>query len=285
MAFMLASTFTSALMMACVRAVSEHIHAFEITFFRALFGFIVLLPVLLRHGLAPFRTRRLGLHALRGTVHVTATLLIFLGVTMSPLAKVTALFFSAPLFAAVLALVILGESMRARRVSALVVGFIGTMVVLRPDTGVVEPGVLLVLASAALWGLGLTIIKVLGRTETSVTTTLYMGVFMMPIALAAAIPVWRWPTGVELAWLAAVGGLGGLTHLFLAQAYREAEMTAVLPIDFTRLLWVASIAYVAFGEVPTLDTWLGAVLIFSAATYSSIRESRLAGEQEGRGSG
>ncbi len=274
MGCMLISTLLSAAMIACARWVSKDIHATEITFFRSLFGLLVFTPVFIRHGFAPLRTKRLPLHAVRGTVHVCATSLFFVAFSMSPLAKMTAVFFSAPLFAALLAIVILREVPHARRIAAIVAGFSGAILVIHPGAGVVDVGALVMLASAALWGFGLMVIKVLSRTESSLTTTLYMGVFMTPLSLLTALPYWQTPTWEQFGYLAAVGCLGGLNHLFLAQAFKEADMTAVLPFDFTRRIWAAIIGYVVFLEVPEIWTWLGGAVIFVSATYISIRESK-----------
>lgn len=274
MALMLLATFLSAVMIGCARAVSAEIHPNEITFFRSIVGFLVFVPIFFRHGLEPLRTRRIGLHATRGVIHAAASLLFYLGVAMSPLAKVTALFFSAPLFAALLALLVLRETVHARRVAAIAAGFAGTLIVMRPGTGAFDAGAYVIVASAALWGLALAIIKALSRTESSLTMTLYMGIFMTPISLVAAVPYWQTPNLEQLAWLIAVGVLGGLDHWVLAQAYKEADMTAVLPLDFTRLLWTSLIGYLAFAEVPDAWTWIGGAVIFAAAAYLSVRETR-----------
>ena len=274
MSCMLISTLLSAGMIACARYVSKDIHAFEITFFRSLFGLLVFAPVFMRHGWAPLRTKKLHLHACRGVIHVTATMLFFLAFTMSPLAKMTAVFFSAPLFAALLAIVILREVPHGCRIAAIFAGFTGALVVIHPGEGEVDVGALVMLASAALWGVGLMVIKVLSRTESSLTTTVYMGFFMTPIALVAALPYWQTPTWAQFGWLATVGCLGGLNHLFLAQAFKETDMTAVLPLDFTRLIWATLFGYFVFAEIPEIWTWLGGAVIFGAATYISVRESK-----------
>ena len=274
MGCMLVATLLSAGMVACARHVSKEIHPFEITFFRSLFGLLVFAPVFVRHGWAPLRTHRLHLHACRGVIHVTATMLFFLAVSMSPLAKMTAVFFSAPLFAGLLAILILRETAHARRIGAITAGFAGAIIVIHPGEGEVDVGALVMLVSAALWGFGLLVIKVLSRTESSLTTTVYMGFFMTPIALIAAVPYWETPNWTQFGWLAAVGCLGGVNHLFLAQAFKEADMTAVLPFDFTRLIWAAILGYLAFAEIPEVWTWLGGTLIFVSATYISVREGK-----------
>ena len=275
MAFMLGNAFGATGVNAIVRGLSSDLHPFEMAFFRCVFGLLVLAPMILRHGLEPFRTRRLGLHALRGAFQAVGLLMFFLALSMTPMATVQALFFTAPLFATLLAVVVLGEAIRGRRIAALAVGFAGALVVLRPGFGVLDPGALLMLAAAATWGCAIIVIKVLSRTESSLTATLYPTLFVTPIAFVAALPYWRQPTLDELGWMAALGTLASLSHLCLAQAFKEAEVTAIMPVDFTKLIWAALAGYLLFAEVPGLSIWLGGAIIFSAVTYIAIRERRL----------
>ena len=275
MALMLVSGLCVAAMSACVRHVSSDLHPLVIGFFRTVFGLLAFAPFLLRSGLEPLRTGRVGLHAVRGVLNVIGMLTYFTALSLTPLAKVTALGFSAPLFATVLALVVLGETIRMRRVTALIVGYLGALVILRPGFVALDTGSLYALASASAWGLGMIVIKVLSRSESSLTITLYMTLFGMPIALMVAVPIWQTPTLEQVAWLAAIGTLATLANLSVAQAFKEAELTAVLPFEFTKLLWASMIGYLIFAEVPSPWTWVGGTMIFSAATYIAFRERRV----------
>ena len=270
--FMLLAAMATAGMNACVRFLSGDLHPFEIGFFRCLFGLLILMPLLVRYGLRPLRTSRIGLHMIRAALNVTATLLFFLGLAHTPLAKAVALDFSAPLFAAVLALVFLHERMPARRSAALVVGVAGVLLVLRPWRGNIDVGAIFVLASGATWGLTLIIIKVLSRNDSSLATTVYVGLFTTPLALIAALPVWQTPNVQQLGWLALTGGLGGLGQLSLAQALRTTDVTVILPIDFTKLVWASLLGFLVFAEKPDLWTWVGGTTIFVAAFYVAATE-------------
>ena len=274
-AFMLAATLFFASMQASIRGLSEDVHPFVMVFFRNIFGLLVFVPFFARQGLALFRTRRIGLLAFRSVLSVGAMLLFFSGLALTPLAKVVAIDFTGPLFGTLLAFLILGERIRMRRITALVVGFTGTMVIVRPGVVALDVGALLVLASTVFWGLAIIVIKVLSRTDSSATITLYMALIAIPITFVVALFVWQTPTWPQLGWLVAIGVLGNLGHLAVNQAFRETDVTAVLPFDFTRLLWATLLGYAFFGEVPHLTTWIGAVMIFSAVVYITYRESRL----------
>ena len=274
MAFMMISTLTGSVMIAAIRHLGTDIHPFEMVFFRSFFGLVFFAPWLIRQGLAPLRTRHIVLHGARSGLQVAASLAFFTALTMAPLAKITALQFSAPLFATVLALVALRETIRARRIAALVVGFAGTLIIVRPGLVEVDLGSALVLISAVMIGLIMILIKILSRLESSATITFYAALLGTPFALIAALPVWRAPSPEHWPWLIAIGFLGSLSQLAFTQAFKEADVTAVLPLDFTRLIWITIIGYAVFGEIPDVWTWVGGAVIFSSATYIAFREIR-----------
>ena len=177
-ALMCLSTFAFAIMHGLVRFVSEVLHPFQIAFFRNIFGLAFLLPLILRSRFAILRTNQIGLHALRGVINIAAMLMFFTALSMTPLAKVTALSFTAPIFMAILAILILGERFRIYRLGAILAGFLGMLIILRPGLISIDIGALLVTASAALWAVAMIIIKIQSRTEASVTIVAYMGIFL-----------------------------------------------------------------------------------------------------------
>jgi len=271
---MIMATFLLSVMLGLIRFVSFELHPFEVVFFRNLFGLGIFLPVLLKAGLEPLRTKQIGLHSIRGLLQSASMCLFFYGLSLTTLAKVAALNFTAPLFASVAAVLLLREPLGFNRASALVVGFLGALVILRPGLAVFNVGVGMILTSAMIWGVVLIIIKRLAVTESSLTITLYMMLYLTPLTLIAAIFVWEWPTLVQLGWLVAVGSCGTAGHLCMAQALKDADTTAVMPFDFGRLIWAGLIGFLFFSEIPDVWTVVGAVVIFSAAMYLAVQESR-----------
>ncbi|MEO1090860.1 MAG: DMT family transporter [Pseudomonadota bacterium] len=271
--YMAVAALAMVLMHALVRVLSTDIHPFEIAFFRNFFGFLVLLPVLWRQGTGQLRARRPGLIVLRGFVDSLAMLAFFAALAITPLAAVTALSFTAPLFATLLAIPILREVVGLRRALSLVVGFVGALIVVRPGSAeIMSAGAGLVLLAAGFWGLTLTFIKILSRTESSVAITFYAALALMPLTLLASLPVWTWPDANHWGLLALTGVFGTVAQLCLSQALRLAEVTAVLPIDFTRLIWSALLGFVLFAEIPDAATLLGGSLIFGSVVYITHRE-------------
>ena len=277
-ALMVIGTLFFACMHASVRQVSTMgLHAFEIAFFRNLFGLLVIVPWIWKHGLAPFHTSRLPLHGLRALLNAVAMLAFFWALTMTPLSLVTALTFAAPVFATALAVPFFGERAGVVRWASILVGFLGTLVVIRPGFVPIDLGPMLTLFAAITWAVVLLIVKSLGRTESSITITAYMSLLITPIALVPALFVWQWPSGEQLVWLVAIGILGNIGQILMVQALKEAPAFVVMPFDFLKLIWISAIAYVAFTEVPDLFTWIGAAMIVSSAAFIAYRERRKSG--------
>ena len=273
--WMLGSTVCLALMHTTIHHVSDTVHPFVVVFFRLFFALIVVIPFFIRDGLAPLKTSKLGLLTLRGVLNFGAMLCFFMALSMAPIADVTALSFTAPLFATLLAVLILKEKLGWRRVAAIVVGFVGTLVVLRPGFAEISTGYILVLVATIFWGACVIIIKTLSRTESSVTITTYMSLVMAPLALVPALFVWSWPSLTDFAWLAFLGLLGGCGQMAVSQALRHAETHVAMPFDFVRLIWVSITGYLFFAEVPDIFVWLGGALIFSSTAYITIREHKI----------
>ncbi|MEP1197917.1 DMT family transporter [Tateyamaria sp.] len=275
------STVAFSIMHGLVRFVSEVLPPFQIAFFRNIFGLAFLLPLLMRSRFAILRTKRIGLHALRGVVNVGAMLMFFTALSISPLAKVTALSFTAPIFMAILSVLILGERFRIYRWLAIFFGFLGMLIILRPGLVAIDIGALLVTASAALWAVAMVIIKILSRTESSVTIVAYMGIFLGLFSIGPAVWVWQ-PFGLEtLAWMVVIGLFGSIAQMSLSQSLKETDPTALMPFDFLKLVWTALIGAWFFAEVPDIFTWIGAGVIFSSGVFIAFREKRVSAYAEG----
>jgi drug/metabolite transporter (DMT)-like permease len=257
-----------------IRYLTETMHPFEVAFFRNLFGLVFVIPWFLRFGFEPLRTGHIKLHLLRSLVNVVAMLCFFSALAMTPLAQVTALGFTAPIFTTILAALVLGEVVRLRRWTAVVIGFAGTLIVLRPGFAEVELGHALVLISTVFWAFALLIIKTLGRTDSSITIITYMSLLQLPLSLIPALFFWTWPALDLIPWLLAIGLLGGGAQWLMTESLRQADTSVVMPLDFCKLPWTALLAYLAFAQVPDIFTWIGGAVIFASAFYIAIREQR-----------
>lgn len=258
-----------------VRHLVQDLPVFVVVFFRSLFGLLAMLPFLLRPGLASLRPARPMLHGLRAVIGLVAMACWFHALGRMPLANATALSFTMPLFASIAAVLVLGETMRARRWTAVAVGFAGAMIILRPGFAAVTGATLLVLLSALLMAANQTVVKRLARDEHANAIVFWLVLLMTPASLAPALLVWRTPDPGQFAWLAALGAVATVGHQCMVRALAATDATAIYPFDFTRLIFAALIGYAAFGEVPDAWTWAGAAVIASSAIYIARREAYL----------
>lgn len=266
------STIAFSIMHGLVRFVSEVLPPFQIAFFRNIFGLAFLLPLLMRSRFAILRTKQIGLHALRGVINMAAMLMFFTALAISPIAKVTALGFTAPIFMAILAVLVLGERFRIYRWSAIFLGFVGMLIILRPGLVAIDTGALLVIGSAALWAVAMIIIKIQSRTESSLTIVAYMGIFLGVFSIAPAVWVWQ-PFGLQtLGFMVLIGLFGSIAQMAISEALKETDSTALMPFDFLKLIWTAMIGVWFFSEIPDIYTWIGATVIFLSGLFIAIRE-------------
>ena len=273
---MCVSTIAFSVMHGLVRYISTDMHPFQIAFFRNVFGLVFLLPLIVRSNFVIFQSKRIGLHALRGVINIIAMLMFFTALSISPLAKVTALSFTAPIFMAVLSFFILAERFRLHRWLAIVTGFLGMLIILRPGLVVIDTGALLVIGSASLWAVTMILIKILSRTESSVSIAGWMGIFLGLFSIGPALWVWQTPTVIDIGWLLLIGLFGSMAQVSLAQSLKETDPTAIMPFDFLKLIWTALIGIWFFAEIPDVFTWIGAAVIFSSGLYIAHRERRAA---------
>lgn len=263
-----------ACMSGLIRYVAESLPPLEIVFFRNLFGLLALAPWFWRHGLGGLKTARFGLLLTRSVSGLAAMSAWFVALTLIPLADVTALSFTAPLFATVLAVLFLGEIVRARRWLATLVGFAGAMIILRPGMQSLESGALLAIFAASMMACSSIFLKKLTSSESPEKCVAWAHLLMTPASLIPALWVWQWPDGLSYVWLIGIGVMAVMSHVSMNRAIKLGDLTAVLPYDFTRLPFVALIGYLAFGQTPDLWVWTGAAVIFSSTIYITHREVR-----------
>jgi drug/metabolite transporter (DMT)-like permease len=274
--WMLFGGFCAVMMNVLVRLAAQRMHPFEVTFFRCLFSLFLMLPFIIRTGPSLLSTRKIGFYTLRAVAGLIWMLSWFYGITYVPLATATAVNFTAPLFATIAAAVILHEEVGLRRWAAVVIGFVGVLVIMRPSHESLDPMLLVILLSAASWAMNNITVKYLVRTEPPSTVVALFSVYLAPLSLVPALFVWQWPDLRTLIVLAGLGVLGTLAHLSVARAYVTADASACAPFEFVRLPYAALIGYLLFGEISNAWTWVGAAIIAGAVIYVAHREAKLA---------
>ncbi len=273
---MLGSTLLFALMVVAIRLAAATLHTFEIAFFRNFFGLVAALPLLLRHGPGLLRTTQLPRYFIRCLVGVVSMFCGFWAIGHLPLAQAVSLSYSAPIFVTIAAVIFLHEQVRARRWAAVVLGFIGVLVIVRPGSGDFSAGTLVAVTAALLSGIVSIQIKQLSYTEPADRIVLLTTAIWVPMSLLPALLVWQWPQGITWLWVVAAGFLGTGGHMLWTRALKIGDVSALTPISFMQLPVVAVFGYLLFGEAVDRWTALGAGIIFAANAYIAHREARLA---------
>jgi drug/metabolite transporter (DMT)-like permease len=275
-AWMIMAGFCWTIMTILVRQLSADYSSFEILFFRNLVSVCILLPLAMRSGLSSLKTQRLPLHSLRALLSYIGVLLLFYGIANIPLPDVTALSFTQPLFVVVLAALILKEAVNGARWIAVIAGFVGLLVIVRPGVVAVELATVLVLLSAFSYAVSNICVKRLMTTDTANQSVFYFNLLMLPIALVPALFVWVTPALADLPLFVAIGVNGTIAVYAYARSFTLADASAVMPFDFLRMPMAATAAFLLFSETGDIWTWVGSVIIFASSYFLARSSSKLA---------
>lgn len=274
-AFWMTGTLLSFTLMAiAVREISGEIHSFQIMLFRSIGALVILAPFVLAVGPSVWRTRSVKLQFARNSVHFLAQLGWITGIGLLTLAEVFAIEFTAPIWATIMAVLFLGERLNRGRVVAVVFGFVGILVILRPGIVEINQGALAVLGAAVGFAVTLTVTKFMTRSDAPITILLYMSVIQLPMGIALSAFVWVAPDLLQLFWLFVVGFVGLSAHYCTAKALSLADQTIVVPMDFMRLPLIVVVGFLLYSESAELAVLFGAMLIFGGNYYSIFLENR-----------
>ena len=253
---------------------SQHLNSVVMAFLRYLFGSLFLLPIVFQLGVyRSLHTRRLPLHLFRGVIHTAGMMLWFVALPLTTLADITALGFTGPIFITIGAALFLGEDVRLRRWIAVIVGFVGAMIIVRPGLSALHLGVVCILVSTPIFSASNLISKALARTDTANTIVIWQNFVIIVCAAPLAIWFWQTPRWVDLLWFMAAGLCGTLGHISQQRGYQLADITLVQPIGFLSLIWNALLGFFLFAQKPDAWTFVGAAVIFASALYISHREA------------
>jgi len=258
-----------------VRQLLTHMEVFQILFLRTFIALLVVLAVAAAYGwFARLRTRRIGIHFLRNFTHFGGQYCWVYAIGALPLATVFAIEFTMPVWVALLAWWFLGERLNGPRLVMLALGLTGVLVILKPGVDVIHPAALVMLLGALCYAANLITTKTLTGTDSVLAILFWMNLIQTPLALIPALPQWSAPTLADTPWIAALAGGSLFAHFCMTRAFKLADATVVVPIDFMRLPLIAVVGALAYGE--KLDPWVfvGAAIIFMGTYYSLSREAR-----------
>ena len=269
----LLGTGTAAIMVSGIKLLSQDLNPFMIAFYRCLFGVIIMLPFMIYNYPEAWKTHNIKLQFVRCAINVYSMISWFTAIGTLQLEKAAAIGFTTPLFTTILAIIFLGEVIKIQRITALIVGFIGILVVIRPGYIPFESGALWLLSAAITFSIVIIIVKKLTEKDSSLTTAFYQMAFMVPPTFFIALFFWESININQILLFIFVAIAGFITQFSFAQCLKMAETTFIMPIQFTKLIWLSLIGYFFFMEVPDIWTWIGASIIFSSILFIAYREA------------
>lgn len=271
----LAMALFAVLAAASRKAALMGMHPLQVVFLRNLSATLFLMPMLMWRGRELLRSNALHLYGVRVGISIFSMTAWFYALALIPVAEVTAISFLAPLFGTIGAILFLGEKVRIRRITALVVGFVGAMIILRPGSEPIGLGQACAIFNAISSGLITVLLKQLSSEDDSGKIVFLTTVLMLPPTLIPALFVWETP-GIEyLPVILTIGFTAVLGHYCLMRGFASTEASLVMTFDFSRLPFAVAIGWLAFGEIIDIWTWVGAAVIFASAIYITRREARL----------
>ncbi|MGP1394551.1 MAG: DMT family transporter [Inquilinaceae bacterium] len=274
--FMILAVSLFSIMDTIIKYLGDGFSPVQVYFFRGLFALLPLAVVILRTGgPSSLKTRRLPGLMLAALLLLGFLLCFFLALTLLPLTDVYAISFVAPLLITILGVLVLRERVGLRRWIAILVGFGGVLVILRPGSETLQPGALLVLLSAALYAGSMIQVRRLSRTETNGAIVFYTTVVGVVLAGLALPFFWITPAGADWGYLIAIGVLGGIGQICITEAYRTAPAAVVSPFQYATILWGIALGFILFGDVPKPLVLVGAAIVIASGLYILYRETRL----------
>ena len=269
------SVFFSATMSVLIKLAQQEINVFTAAFLRFFFGILILTPIFIKTRLNVFKTTHLKIHFLRVIINYPSMLLFFYAINFVSVEKANSLTFVVPFIATILAIIFLKEKIYGYRIFALLLGFIGMLIIIRPGFIEISIGVYMILASSLLWAIMIIITKKLSKDDSSITILSYQYLLMFVISFVFAIFNWQSPSNETIFYLFLAGFSGTIFHLTLYQAYKLVDVSLVQPYSFLVLVFASILGYFVFGEIPDIYTWIGTGIIFIGIIIISVREMQM----------
>ncbi|HSV48445.1 MAG TPA: DMT family transporter [Ramlibacter sp.] len=262
-----------------MRGLTLQLSAFQTQFLRYLLGLVVMLPFVLRAGLAAYRPKNLGGQFLRGGVHTAGLCLWFLAIPHITLADTTAIGFTGPIFIMIGAALVFKEPMRWERWAAALIGLAGVLIVVGPKlSGSGGWYALLMLASAPVFAASFLITKSLTRYESPQLIVVWQSISVAALSLPLALTGWQWPSLLQWLLFLVCGILGSAGHYCLARSFSIADISATQSVKFLDLVWATALGWLAFGDRPSQWTLAGGLVICGSTLWIARRESRMGRE-------
>ena len=269
------SVFFGTVMLSFLKIAQEDVNVYVAGFFRFFLGLVIILPYIVKNKDAVLKTTHLKQYFLRAILGLPAMLIYFSALVLLPIEKLTAISFVVPLIVTILAVFFLGEKIYIYRTLALILGFSGMLVIIRPGFVDISIGVYMVLFSALLWSINIIITKKISKDDSAITILAYQSIFMSLLSFFIVLFFWEMPSLKTFIYLILAAMCGTVLHLTLNHAFKLVDVSMTQPYSFLNLVFASIIGYFVFDEMPELYTWIGALIIFTGVLIISYREMKL----------
>ncbi len=271
----LIASFCAVLMSVFLKLAQEDSNVFTIGFLRFFFGLLLITPIIIQSSFKIYNTINFKLHILRCIINVPMMIFGFAALTYIPLEQIKAIGFLSPILVVILSVIFLGERIYLIRTFSLILGFIGTLIILRPGFIEINIGVYMVLASALLWSCVIIITKFMSKNDSAMTILTFQYTFVTLFTLPLAIIYWNNPSFISLIYTLLAAIVGTVLHLCINNAYKLSDLSIIQPVWFTQLVFASFLGFVIFGSLPDFFTWIGAILVFISVLIITDRENYL----------
>ena len=269
------SVFFGTVMLSFLKIAQEDVNVYVAGFFRFFLGLVIILPYIIKKKDTVLKTTHFKKHLLRAILGLPAMLLYFSALVLLPIEKLTAISFVVPLIVTILAVFFLGEKIYIYRTLALILGFSGMLVIIRPGFVDISIGVYMVLFSALLWSINIIITKKISKDESAITILAYQSIFMSLLSFIIVLFFWEMPSLKTFIYLILSAIFVTVLHLTLNHAFKLVDVSMTQPYSFLNLVFASIIGYLVFDEIPDAYTWIGASIIFIGVLIISYREMKL----------
>ena len=271
----LIASFCAVLMSVFLKLAQEDSNVFTVGFLRFFFGLLLITPIIIQSNFKIYNTINFKLHILRCIINVPMMIFGFAALTYIPLEQIKAIGFLSPILVVILSVIFLGERIYLIRTFSLILGFIGTLIILRPGFIEINIGVYMVLASALLWSCVIIITKFMSKNDSAMTILTFQYTFVTLFTLPLAIIYWNNLSFISLIYTLLAAIVGTVLHLCINNAYKLSDLSIIQPVWFTQLVFASFLGFIIFGSLPDFFTWIGAILVFISVLIITYRENYL----------
>ena len=269
------ASFCAVLMSVFLKLAQNDINVFTAGFLRFFFGLIVIFPFIIKSNFNIYKTNNLKFHLIRSFINVPMMILGFAALMYIPLEQIKAIGFLSPILVVILSVLILKEKIYIIRILALIIGFVGVLIILRPGIIEINIGAYMVLLSGLLWSTVIIITKFMSKEDSPMTILTYQYTFVTIFTLPFALIYWTNPTLNSFYYILLAAIVGTVLHLCINNSYRLADLSVIQPVWFTQLIFASVFGFSIFGEIPDGWTWAGGILVFTSVLIITYRENYL----------